>query len=124
MDAANARFVRHLPVTVGNVAYLALFAYVLVVGAIGTKADRPPRELLLIWAAYGFGVVGFAESTVQLVQSLRDPVVVMSAAGQAFLISTIPYVLFGGILAYFFGSGDTFCTGAAGLGASPPSPAL
>jgi DNA-binding NarL/FixJ family response regulator len=28
----------------------------------------------------------------------------MSAAGQKLLISTVPYVLFGGVLAYYFGS--------------------
>jgi DNA-binding CsgD family transcriptional regulator len=104
VDAAHARFVRQLPVMAGNVAYLALFAYILVVGVIGSKADRPPRELLLIWATFAFGVVGFAESAVGLGEALRDPVVIMSASGQAFMISTIPYILFGGVLAFFFGS--------------------
>jgi DNA-binding CsgD family transcriptional regulator len=104
MDAEHARFVRHLPVIVGSGAYLVLFAYVLVVGAVGSKADRPPRELLLIWATFGFGVVGFAESAMSLVQAVRDPVVTMKPFSQGFLVSTIPYLLFGGVLAYFFGS--------------------
>jgi len=31
-------------------------------------------------------------------------VVPLTAAGEGFLISTVPYVLFGGVLAYYFGS--------------------
>lgn len=104
LKAFQARFVRNLPILIGTAAYIALFAYVLVVGAAGPKADRPPRELLLIWAAFAFGVVGFCESVVSFVREIVDPVVVMTAAGQEFMISTVPYVLFGGVLAYYFGS--------------------
>ncbi len=104
LEASQARFVRNLPVLVGTAAYIALFAYVLVLGAAGPKADRPSRELLLIWAVFAFGVVGFFESVVGFIREIGDPVVVMTAAGQEFMISTVPYVLFGGILAYYFGS--------------------
>ena len=104
MDAGHGRFVRNAPIIAGNCAYLALFAYILVIGATGPKADRPRRELFLIWATFAFGLVGFAESVASLVQEISDPVVVMSASGQAFLVSTIPYALFGGVLAYYFGS--------------------
>jgi DNA-binding CsgD family transcriptional regulator/RsiW-degrading membrane proteinase PrsW (M82 family) len=104
LEASQARFVRNLPILVGSAAYIALFVYVLVLGATGPKADRPPRELLLIWAAFAFGVVGFFESVVGFIREIGDPVVVMTAAGQEFMISTVPYVLFGGVLAYYFGS--------------------
>lgn len=104
MDAGHARFIRHLPVTIGNLAYLALLGYLLAVGIAGPKADRPARELLLIWATFAFGVVGFTESTVQLVRSLWDPVVPMVPSGGGFLYSSIPYALYGVMLAYFFGS--------------------
>ena len=104
LEAFQARFVRNLPILVGGAAYIALFAYVLVLGATGPKADRPPRELLLIWAVFAFGVVGFFESVVGFIREIGDPVVVMTAAGEAFMISTVPYILFGGVLAYYFGS--------------------
>ena len=104
VDAAAGLFVRNTPVLAGSCAYLVVFAYLLVVGAAGSKSDRPPRELLLIWSTYLFGLIGFGESLVGLVQELRDPRVLMSASGQPFMISTIPYALFGGVLAYYFGS--------------------
>jgi DNA-binding CsgD family transcriptional regulator len=104
LDAPDARFVRNLPILLGAAVYVGLFAYVLVVGAVGSKADRPPRELLLIWATFAFGLVGFSESVLSFVREIINPVVVMTAAGQEFLISTVPYVLFGGVLAYYFGS--------------------
>jgi DNA-binding CsgD family transcriptional regulator len=104
MEGPQARFVRNLPIHVGTGAYIALFAYVLAVGAAGPKADRPPRELLVIWAVFAFGIVGFCESAVSFVSEIVDPVVVMTAAGQGIMISTVPYVLFGGVLAYYFGS--------------------
>ncbi len=104
VEPSHARFVRNLPIHVGSGTYIALFAYVLAVGAAGPKADRPPREILLIWAVFAFGVVGFCESVFGFVREIVGPVVVMTAAGQEFLISTVPYLLFGGILAYYFGS--------------------
>jgi len=104
LEASQARFVRNLPVFAGSAAYIALFVYLLVVGATGPKADRPPRELLLIWTAFAFGVVGFCESVVGFARGIVDPVIVMTAAGQEFMISTVPYLLFGGVLAYYFGS--------------------
>jgi len=103
-DPAHARFVRNGPIVLGQALYLALFTYVLLAGAIGPKRDRPPRELLVIWSVFVFGTVGFTESAIQMVNELRDPVVTVGAAGGAFLVSTVPYVLFGGVLAYFFGS--------------------
>jgi DNA-binding CsgD family transcriptional regulator len=104
LDASRDLFVRNLPILLASGAYMALFAYLLVVGAVGSKADRPPRELVLIWGAYAFGVVGFLESLLGFVAQLRDPVVRLSAAGQGFMFSTVPYALFGCILAYYFGS--------------------
>jgi DNA-binding CsgD family transcriptional regulator len=104
VEPSQVRFIRNLPILVGSALYISLFAYVLVVGALGPKADRPRRELLLIWAAFAFGVVGFCESLVGFVQQIVDPVVIMTAAGQEFMISTVPYLLFGGVLAYYFGS--------------------
>ena len=99
LETSQARFIRNLPIHVGSAVYIGLFAYVLVVGAMGPKSDKPPRELLLIWAVFAFGVVGFCESVVSFVREVVDPVIVMTAAGQEFLISTVPYVLFGGVLA-------------------------
>lgn len=104
LEASRSLFVRNLPIFLASGAYIALFAYLLVVGAVGSKADRPPRELVLIWGAYAFGVVGFLESVLGLVAELKDPIVRLSAAGQGFMFSTVPYALFGGILAYYFGS--------------------
>jgi len=104
LDATRKLFVRNLPILLASTAYIALFAYFLVVGAVGSKADRPPRELVLIWSTYAFGVIGFLESVLGFVGELKDPVVHMSAAGQGFLFSTIPYTLLGGVLAYYFGS--------------------
>jgi len=104
LDVSRDLFVRNLPIVLASCAYIALFAYLLVVGAVGSKADRPRRELLLIWATYAFAVVGFLESLLGLVGELKNPIVHLSAAGQGFLFSTIPYVLFGGVLVYYFGS--------------------
>jgi DNA-binding CsgD family transcriptional regulator len=104
VDAARNLFIRNTPVLVGTCAYIAVFAYLLVVGAAGSKVDRPARELLLIWTTYAFGIIGFGESILGLIQEVGDPRVVMSASGQRFMISTVPYVLFGGVLAYYFGS--------------------
>ncbi len=104
MDAARNLFVRNTPVLAGSCVHILVFAYLLVIGAAGSKADRPARELLLIWATYAFGIIGFAESLLGLVQQVKDPRVIMSASGQGFMISTVPYVLFGGVLAYYFGS--------------------
>ncbi len=104
LDASRARFVRNLPILVSGFAYQVLFAYILAVGFAGPKADRPRRELLLIWSMLVFGAVGFIEGFVGFVGEIRNPVVVMSASGQGFLVSTIPYLLFGGVLAYYFGS--------------------
>jgi len=104
LDEPAGLFVRNLPVQLAAGAYLALFAYLLVVGAAGSKADRPARELVLIWASFAFAIVGFCESLVQFIQALKNPAVVLSPAGRRFMVSTIPYVLFGGVLAYYFGS--------------------
>ncbi len=104
LDASRNLLVRNLPILLAAGAYMVLFAYLLVVGAVGTKADRPLRELVLIWAAYAFGVIGFLESVLGLVALVKDPVVRLSAAGQGFMFSTVPYALFGCVLAYYFGS--------------------
>ena len=104
LDPSRNLFVRNLPIVLASAAYIALFAYVLVVAAVGSKADRPRRELVLIWATYAFGVVGFLESVLGFVGELKEPIVRLSAAGQGFMFSTVPYALFGCILAYYFGS--------------------
>ena len=104
LEASRNLFVRNLPIVLGSAAYIALFAYVLVVVTVGSKTDRPRRELVLIWATYAFGVVGFLESVLGFVAELKEPIVRLSAAGQGFMFSTVPYALFGCILAYYFGS--------------------
>jgi DNA-binding NarL/FixJ family response regulator len=59
---------------------------------------------VLIWATFAFGVIGFLESVLGFVAELKEPIVRLSAAGQGFMFSTVPYALFGCILAYYFGS--------------------
>jgi DNA-binding CsgD family transcriptional regulator len=92
----------------GGAAYLllhGLFAYLLAVGLGGEKRDRAVRELVLIWSLIFFGVVAFVSELGGTIRYLVGPreLPITPAAG-SLLVSSIPHLLFGGILMYYFGA--------------------
>jgi DNA-binding CsgD family transcriptional regulator len=85
--------------------FIALFAYLLVVGFAGQKRDRSVRELVLIWSLILFGLVVFLAniwSTIQFITGTRE--IPLTPAGAPFMVASVPYLLFGGILMYYFGA--------------------
>ncbi len=82
--------------------YLLLFIYLLAVGFLGSKRDRPARELVLIWTTLVFGSVGLVESLIGTLGYLRDPIVHIASSG-SFPISSIPHILMGAVMIYYFG---------------------
>ncbi len=92
----------------GSVSYfllVALFAYLLVVGFTGQKRDRPVRELVLIWSLILFGLVAFLSdiwNAIQYFAGTRE--LPLTPAGGSFMVASVPHLLFGGILMYYFGA--------------------
>ncbi len=84
---------------------LALFAYLLVVGLTGQKRDRPVRELVLIWSLILFGLVAFLSDVWGMIQYLAGArELPLTPAGSSFMVASVPHLLFGGILMYYFGT--------------------
>jgi DNA-binding CsgD family transcriptional regulator len=92
----------------GSVSFfllLALFAYLLVVGFAGQKRDRAVRELVLIWSLILFGLVAFLSDVWGTIQYFAGPrELPLAPAGGSFMVSSVPHLLFGGILIYYFGA--------------------
>lgn len=86
-----------------GIIYLLLFVYLLLVGFLGSKRDRPARELVLIWAILAFGSTGLIESIISIIGYLQDPVVQITYTDENFLISTIPHIFMGVVMIYYFG---------------------
>ena len=89
---------------VGGFIYMVLFAYLVLVGLIGSKQDRPVRELILIWSLQIFGTIGFLESLLKNKQTISTNIISLSPKGNSFFITTIPYIAFGIVLIYYFGT--------------------
>ncbi len=89
---------------VSNILYLTIFAYVLVGIFQSIRRDRPPREIVLVVTLLAFGVVGFAESLINTIGGFSITEVNLQPVGGGLLVSTIPYVVFGAVLIYFFGA--------------------
>ncbi len=94
--------------TLGSASYfllLALFAYFLAVGFSGSKEDRPVRELVLIWSLILFGLVAFLSDVWGMVHYLAGTrELPLTPAGGSFVVASVPHLLFGGILMYYFGA--------------------
>ena len=92
----------------GGVSYfllLALFAYLLAVGFTGQKADRPVRELVLTWSLIVFGLVVFLSEIWGLIYYFAGTrEIPLTPAGGSFMVASVPQLLFGGILMYYFGA--------------------
>lgn len=104
VDVSNGLLIRNTPLLISNSLYLALFVYYFILVAASSKRDRPVRELVLIWSNFIFGIVGFFIGIVGFAGLIIDPTVVLSDTGGIFSVATIPYLFFGGILIYYFGS--------------------
>ena len=84
---------------------LALFAYLLAVGFTGQKRDRPVRELVLIWSLILFGLVAFLSDIWGMIQDLAGTrELPLTPAGGSFMVASVPHLLFGVILTYYFGA--------------------
>ncbi len=84
---------------------LALFAHFLAVGFAGQKRDRPVRELVLIWSLILYGLVVFLTDVWGVVQYFAaGQELPFSPAGASFVVASVPHMLFGGILMYYFGA--------------------
>ena len=84
---------------------LALFAYLLVVGLAGQKRDRPVRELVLIWSLIVFGLVAFLSDVWGMIRYLAGAgELPLTPAGGSFMVASVPHLLFGGVLMYYFGA--------------------
>jgi DNA-binding CsgD family transcriptional regulator len=80
-------------------------AYLLAVGFTGQKRDRPVRELVLIWSLTLFGVVAFVSDVVGMILYLAGTrEIPLTPAGRSFMVASVPHLLFGGILMYYFGA--------------------
>jgi DNA-binding CsgD family transcriptional regulator len=104
LDQTHGLVKRHPLLLAGAAVYLLVFLYLLVLIARGSKKDRPARELILIWGSFIFGIIGFCETMLGFIHQFTSPEVLLSADNRGFLFSTIPYVLFGGVLFYYFGA--------------------
>ncbi len=93
---------------VGSVSFfliLGLFAYLLVVGFAGQKKDRAVRELVMIWSLILFGLVAFVSDIWGTIQYLAGPrEIPLAPAGGSFMVTSVPHLIFGGILIYYFGA--------------------
>jgi DNA-binding CsgD family transcriptional regulator len=94
--------------TLGSLSFslfIVLFAYLLVLGFAGQKRDRSVRELVLIWSLNAFGLVVFLLNlwgTIQYIAGRRE--MSFTPAGDTFMVASVPYLLFGGVLMYYFGA--------------------
>jgi DNA-binding NarL/FixJ family response regulator len=82
-----------------------LFAYLLVVSLAGPKRDRPVRELVLIWSLILFGIVVFLTDLwgmVRYITGSRE--MSFMPPGNTFIVASVPQLLFGGMLMYYFGA--------------------
>ncbi len=92
----------------GSASYfllLALFAYLLALGVTGPKRDRPVRELVLIWSLTVFGFVAFVSNVWGMIlyfAGTRE--ISLEPVGGSFMVASVPHLLFGGILMYYFGA--------------------
>ncbi len=89
---------------VGNILYMILFAYVLWVIAAALRRDKLPRELVLIFTLLIFGIVGFGESLINVIAGFEVSSIVLKPVQSELLVSTIPYLIFGAVLIYYFGT--------------------
>ena len=103
IDEVRGTMVMNGGIVISNTVYIAIFAYLMIMIAAGSKRDRTVRELVLIWTSFVFGIVGFIETVSGFINMIRIPVQSLQT-GPEFLVSTIPYALFGVVLVYYFGS--------------------
>ncbi|TFG62701.1 MAG: hypothetical protein E4H36_07400, partial [Spirochaetales bacterium] len=97
-----ARFT--LPANISLVMYLAVFVYLAILGLAGSKKDRSAREQVLIWSLFVFILVGLTENSFSVISQLRNPEVDLFPASYHFIFSSLPYLFFGFVLIYYFGS--------------------
>jgi DNA-binding CsgD family transcriptional regulator len=104
LSVTNGRLLLGPLAYAGNVVYLFLFAYMLFTGFAGSKREFSLREHLLFWTLMLFGASGFVESLLGTIHYLAEPEVILGMSGESFSISTVPYIVFGVVLIYYFGA--------------------
>lgn len=104
VDAQRGVLIFGVSAIVGESIYLALFAYMLVLGIVASKRDRSLREGVLIWTLMVFGAAGFVESLSGALRFASAREIVLSSVSEGFSISTVPYAAVGIVLIYYFGS--------------------
>lgn len=91
---------------ISAIIYQLLFLYMLIIGFAGDKSDKPVREKVLIWSLITFGVISFSLSLVGSIQQIHMDqlfIDVQESLG-SFNAYEIPFIIFGFILIYYFGS--------------------
>ncbi len=92
----------------GSIAYiisLALFVYVLVICAGGSRRGRAIREVVLIWSLFGFGLVAFTQDFFGMISYFAGArPLAIGTTSPSFLAASVPHLVFGGVLVYYFGS--------------------
>lgn len=92
------------PARVAQLMHIGLFIYLLILSFAGRKKDRSVRELVLIWSLILFTAVGFLENTISFIQHVGNPTLRLVLEHPSFIVSSIPYLIFGVVLFYYFGS--------------------
>lgn len=87
-----------------QIAYLAILAYVVIIGVSSLNRDRTRRELILFVSLIFFGVIGLIESFGGVLMGEEHRVILIGAGAEPPLFSTIPYLVFGGVMTYYFGA--------------------
>ena len=77
--------------------------YIIILGFAGSKKDRIAREHVLIWSLLVFAIIGFIENIKSIIGNIDDPVISILPKRPGFVISSVPYLLFGIVLVYYFG---------------------
>lgn len=101
---SNGNIVLGYPSLISSFLFSLLFIYMIIISLIGDKKDKPIRELVLIWYLIIFGAVGLLETVLSLYSILENREMIIEINQNDFILSSIPYFLSSGVLAYYFGS--------------------
>lgn len=89
IDLETGAYILGTTVKVAIFINYTIFAYLLVVIIVGSKRNRPLREVILIVSIGVFLIFGIVDNLPQF-------------SFDSFLVSSIPYLLFGFVLIYYF----------------------
>lgn len=81
--------------------YLFSFTYALAIGFAFLRNVRSSNQKIFVLGLLLFGLVGYIESLINSLGSLRKPVVLLATESD-FLFSSIPYALYGIFLLFYF----------------------